>query len=78
MQRFEFYLYKTLPNEPYLFFDLNEEIKDKDNVKVIDAFVRAHADVLSPEENFLCIDRYTGKIFRQQAMYVLLDAACLA
>jgi hypothetical protein len=64
----EFYLYKALPSEPYLFFDLNEEIKEKDSTRIIDSFVRANAELLSPEENFLCIDRYTGKIFRQQAM----------
>lgn len=58
-----------MPNEPYLFYDLNEEIKEKENSsKIIDGFIQANISHFAPPENFLCIDRYTNKIYRQQAM----------
>lgn len=60
---------KSQPNQPYVYFDFNEEIRNKENSinQIIDRFVEKHTDVFAPSENFFCVDRYNGKVFREQA-----------
>lgn len=49
-------------------FDLNEEIKDESSIKMIEGFMQAHGSELCPRENFLCLDRHTGKLLQQQSV----------
>lgn len=54
----------------YLYFDLNEEMKDDDGQKSIDLFMKASTEMFSGEENFFALDRYTRQVLCVQKMYV--------
>ena len=56
----------------YLYYDLNEEMKNDDGQKSIDIFLRASKDMIAGEENFFICDRFTRKVIGVQKMYFFL------